>query len=233
MNAVQMTHHKMHETVLGVLDQYSSVWNGNPAMVAARGTLNTGIETVIQLQQTQGTVVTGVAQDKSLARRAAAQAAVVVAGAVASYADKTGNQELFDKVDFTYNDLITGKEEDDETTVANILQAGTENLAALTAEGTLTQADLDDLESKAETWETLISKPRQAKAGTKAATNQLPAAILANDRTITRQLDRLMERYRLPNAAFFQEYQTAKVLVDPSYRSTPAPTPPPPTPPNP
>lgn len=232
MDKEQQAQHKRHETVLGVLDKYQSLWTGNAPFAAARLQLANGIQHTIMLQGTQGTVITGVTEDKVTARRNAALAALIVAGALASWADKTGNHELFAKVDYTLYDLTHGKEEDDETTMANILQLGTDNLAAMGPNGGLTQADLDDLDAKLEIWETSITKPRQAKSGTKGATNQIPTALLANDRTIDRQLDRLIERYRLSNPDFFQEYQVAKVKVDPGYRKS-SPTPPSPTPPTP
>lgn len=215
-----MAHHKMHESVLGVLDTNNSIWQGSAAFTAARNQLNTGNEYVVTLQQTQGNVITGVTEDKAVVRRRLAEAAVLVAGAVASYADSQDNHELFAAVDFTVADLMHGPEEACETNCANILKAGTDNLAAMAAAQTLTQADLDALQAQVDAFGAILTRPRQAKAATKAATDQLPTALLANDRTLERQLDRLMEKYRKSNADFFQAYQVARVIVDPGSHLT-------------
>jgi hypothetical protein len=226
MNAEQQAHHKRDKAVVAVLDKYQSVWAGNAGLTAARTALDNGNKLVDDLEKKQGTVTTGVTQDKATARRAAAAAAALVAGALAAYADKTGNHELFAQADFTIWDLTHGKEEEDQATAANLLQLGTDNLAALTTEGTLSQAELDDLEQKLGVWTGRLAKPREAKAGTKSATDQLPAALLANDRTINRQITPLMEKYRLPSPDFFHEIEVAKIIVDPSYRHEPPPAPP-------
>lgn len=214
MNHREMSHIKMHRATLGVLDANTTIWQANVALTAARNQLNTGIKYVDSLQTTQAGVTTGVTVDKATARQQLAAAAVVVAGAVAAYADSQNNHELFAKVDFTAADLRHGAEEKCQTNCANILQAGKDNLAAITPSGTLAQSDLDGLETQLTGFDTLLTKPRQAKAGTKAATNELPAALLANDRTLERQLDKLMEKYRVANPDFYQQYQVARIIVD-------------------
>jgi len=90
-------------------------------------------------------------------------------------------------------------------------------------------ADLTDLNAKIGAFNTLLAQPRQAKAGTKAATDLLPDKIDAGDRICERQLDRLMERHQASNPAFYGAYQVARVIVDAGGGS--ATPPPPPTPP--
>ena len=214
MNHREMAHRKMQGVVLGVLDANTAIWQANVALTAARNQLDTGIKYVDSLQTTQAGVTTGVTQDKTTIRQNLAAAAVIVAGAVAAYADSQNNHELFAKVDFTAADLTHGAEEKCQTNCANILQIGKDNLAALVANNTLAQSDLDTLETQLTAFGGIAAKPRQAKAGTKSATNQLPAALLANDRTLERQLDKLMEKYRVTNPDFYQAYQVARIIVD-------------------
>ena len=187
---------------------------------------------MVSLQQIQGNVITGIAGDKFVARQRLAESAGLVAGAVAAYADKQNNQELFAAVDFTVPALLRGAEQDCETHCANILKAGTANLAAMAAEQSLTQDDLDTLEVRLKAFSKLLPKPRQAKSDTKGATDQLPVALLANDRTLERQLDKLVERFRNTNPDFFHAYHVARMIVDPGSHpdrtDEPPPTPPPP-----
>ncbi len=222
MDAIQMSHHKMHEACLGVLDSNNTIWQGNTALTGARNQLSAGIDLVISLQQTQGNVTVGVTEDKTTLRRQLAEKAVFVGGAVAAYADGQSDHDLFAKVDFTVSDLIHGAEEACETNCSNILKAAQDNAAALIANQSLTQADIDGFATMVDGFGEAISAPRQAKAGTKAATNQLPTALLANDRTLERQVDRLMEKYRTSNADFFQAYETARVIQDPATHLTKA-----------
>jgi hypothetical protein len=77
-----------------------------------------------------------------------------------------------------------------------ILDFGTANLAALAAGQTVAQTDRAYLTAKIGAFKTLLTSPRQAKAGTKAATDLLPDKIDAADRICERQLDRLMNAIR-------------------------------------
>jgi len=45
----------------------------------------------------------------------------------------------------------------------------------------------------------------------------LPDAIAAADRIVERQLDWLLERFRLSNGDFYSAYQTARVIVDAAF----------------
>jgi hypothetical protein len=60
----------------------------------------------------------------------------------------------------------------------------------------------------------LFSQPRQTQANTKSATDVLPELIDNGDRLCERQLDRLMERCKDSNSAFFGAYKVAHIIVD-------------------
>ena len=171
-------------------------------------------------------VTTGVIENKRLARQALCSAAAIVGGAVAAYAEQQGKHDLFDIVDFSAPDLLHQTEADCLTHCTDIFNAGTANLAALTAAGTLAAADLTDLNTKITAFNTLLTSPRQAKAGTKAATDLLPDKIDAADCICERQLDRLMERYQTSNPDFYGAYQVARIIVDAGGGSATPPTPP-------
>ena len=216
---------------LGVVDNFKSVWQAIIAFVTARDDLAAAIDNIRAQELKQSTSTVGVTQDKRTIREAMCNAAAMVGGAVAAYADKQNNHELFAAVDFSAPDLLHQSEAECVTNCTAILNAGTTNLAALTASKHLAQTDLDDLKAKVDAFNVALERPRQTKAGTKSATDQLPDAIAAADRIAERQLDRLMERFRVSDADFYSAYQVARVIVDAGGGSstttppTPAPTP--------
>ncbi len=214
MNHRDMAHVKMQTTVFGVLDTNKTIWQANTAMTTVKNSLKAGLDLITELQKKQPDTTTGVTQDKAVLRRAVADAAIIVAGAVGAYADGKGDHDLFEDVNFTASDLKFGPEQNCKTNCANILKKGTDNLAALTAAGTLAQTDLDTLSQALAAFSASITKPREAKAATKEATDQLPAAVLANDRTLERQADGLMEKYRVSYPDFYRAYQVARIIVD-------------------
>ena len=209
-----MAHHKMHVCVLGVLEANKVFWQNVPAITAARNQLSTGIKFVTTLQEAQAGITTGITGDKKSVRRQLCESAVLVGGAVAALADSQNNHELYDTVDFTLPALLHESEENCKAHCANILKAGTANLAALVAVQSLAQTDLDALQTLVTAFDLILTRPRQAKVDNKGATDLIPTALLANDRTLERQLDKLMERYRNTQPVFFQAYQAARVIVD-------------------
>lgn len=231
MRIIQETHLKMLIATLGVIDNFKSLWQAIVAFVTARDDLAAAIDNIRAQALKQSTSTVGVTQDKRTLREAMCSAAAVVGGAVAAYADKQNNHELFTAVDFSVADLLHQPEAECLTNCTAILNAGTENIAALTATKHLAQTDLDDLKAKIAAFNDALERPRQTRAETKSATDQLPEAIAAADRIVERQLDRLMERFRVSNPDFYSAYQVARVIVDagggPSTATppTPAPTP--------
>jgi len=213
---------------LGVMDSFKSLWQAIVAFATARNDLSAAIDNVRAQELKQSATTTGVTQDKRTIREGMCSAAAIVGGAVAAYADKQNNHELFAAVDFSAPDLLHQTESECMTNCTAILNAGTENLAALTVSKHLAQTDLDDLKAKIDAFNAAFERPRQTRAGTKSATDQLPDAIAAADRIVERQLDRLMERFRLSSPDFYSSYQVARVIVDAGGGSTTT-TPPAPT----
>jgi hypothetical protein len=234
MNIKQQSHLKMIVAVLGVLDKFKTIWQAVAAFAAARADLSAAIDAVNAEELKQAGLTTGITENKRLARQAMCDAAAIVGGAVAAWADKQNNHELFNSVDFSASDLLHQTEQDCATNCQAILDAATANLAALAAGQTLAQADLDDLTAKIKAFKDLLTKPRQAKADISTATNLIPDKLDAGDRILERQLDRLMERYKTSNADFYGAYWVARVIVDAGGGSGTPPTPPtPPTTPKP
>lgn len=226
MNIKQQAHLKMLIAVLGILDKFKTLWQTVVGLASARDALAAAIDDVNDQELKQANVITGIAENKRVARQAACNAAAVVAGAVAAWAEKQGDHELFNKVDFSAPDLLHQTEQDCATNGQAILDAGTANLAAMAAEKTLAQADLADLGAKLELFKSLVTKPRQSKADNKAATDLIPDKLDAGDRILERQIDRLLERYKDSNPAFYGAYWVARAIVDPGGGSGTPPTPP-------
>ena len=220
----------MFVAVLGVLDNFKTVWQAVTAFVTARNALSSAIDDIRAEELKQSGTTTGITQNKRIARQAMCASAAVVGGAVAQWAETQGKNDIFDTVDFSNADLLHMTEADCLTNCTAIYNAGNANIAALTTAGTLAAADLTDLNTKIGAFNALLTSPRQAKAGTKAATDLLPNKIDAGDRICERQLDRLVERYQTSNPDFYGAYQVARIIVDAGGGSATPPTPLPATP---
>jgi hypothetical protein len=226
MNIKQQAHTKMFIAVLGVLDSFKTVWQTVVAFADAHDALAAAIAAIRAEELKQSGTTVGVTINKRLARQAMCTSAAMVGGAVAQWAETQGKHDLFDSVDFSAPDLLHQTEQDCLTNCTAIYNAGNANITTLTTSGTLTAADLTDLSTKTATFNTLLTSPRQTKAGTKAATDLLPDKMDDADRICERQLDRLMERYQTSNPDFYGAYKVARVIVDLGGGSGTPPTPP-------
>lgn len=230
MNIKQQAHLKMLIAVLGVLDKFKALWDAIPAFISARKDLSAAIDAVNAEELKQASVITGITDDKRVARHALCKSAAIVGGAVAAWADKQNNHEVFNSVDFSAADLLREPEQECVTHCKAIFDAATANVAALVAEKSIAQADLDDLDAKYKAFKAMLTKPREAKVRTKVATDLIPAKIEVGDRILERQLDRLVPRFETSNPDFYGAYQVARVIVDPGGGSGGTDTPPTPPP---
>jgi len=219
-------------TTRDVLDNYKTLWSAIVAFVTARADFGAAIAAIQQQELKQTGTTTGGTLDKHAARVVMCNAAAIVGGAVAAYADKQDDHELFAKVDFSVPDLLHQSEQDCAANCQAILDAATASITALTAAKSAAQADLADLKQKIGDFNTALTRPRQIRTDIKGATDQIPALITAADRIVERQIDRLMERFKASNPDFYSAYNVARVIVNAGGGpgATPTPTPAPSTP---
>ncbi len=188
------------------------------------------IQNIQTLSQSQSQATTGLAADKQQLREAMAAAAVEIAGAASACAKKVKNNDLAAKVNLSVSDIMGGRDTAAADTARNVHAAATANLANLGSYG-VTAAKLTALKGKIDAYAASISKPRDARASTKTATEQMSAEFDAADAALTDQMDNLMPQFQSANAAFVTDYQNARITVRSGGggKSKPAP---PPTPPN-
>ena len=150
----------MFVAVLGVLDNFKTIWQAVVAFASARAALAAAIADIRAEELKQSGTTTGITENKRLARQAMCSAAAIVGGAVAQWAETQGKNDTFDAVDFSAPDLLHQTEADCLTNCTAIYNAGNANIAALTTAGTLAAADLTDLNTKIGAFNTLIAAPR-------------------------------------------------------------------------
>lgn len=196
-----------------VLDNFKALWQAILVFVTARTQFGGAIKAIQDEELNQAGTTTGSTEHKHQDRVLLCDAAALVGGAIAAWAETQGNQELYATVDFSAADLMHLPEQDCATHCQAVLDAGIANLTALATGQSLAQADLDDLQAKLGTFNTDLTRPRQLRTQISAATNQIPKLITSADRIAERQLDKLMERFKNTNADFYAAYQVARVIV--------------------
>lgn len=218
----------MYLAVIAVCDRFTALWQTLQAFADGHTEFSAHVQTIQTLSQSQSQPTTGLAQDKGQLRKTMADAAVETAGAVSAYAKKAKNNDLAAKVNVSASDMIGGRDTIAADTARNVHTAATANLASLASYG-VTAAKLTALKAKIDAYAASIAKPRDARASTKTATEQMDGEFDAADAVLKDQMDNLVPQFKSANAAFVTDYQNARIIVDTgaAKAKTKTPTPPP------
>jgi hypothetical protein len=166
----------------------------------------------------------GASEAKAEALTTLGDAAFEVAGAVLSFAEKSGDPALAVRVKFARTAITGGSSNAVVARCQDIIDAATENLESLPDHG-VTTAKVNALKQKLKTYDGLRVMPRQAKAAAAAATRQLERLFAEADRLLAKRIDRLMWQFRASAPDFCDRYHVARTIVDaPTPGAEPQPT---------
>lgn len=194
------------------LEENAAFFISVPAIGTCHEEFNVIIERIKVLGQTQETK-NGFAKSRTTALNNLGDAAHEIAGAVHAFAVETGDETLAARVNFSRTAITAGRDSSVLSRCREIQTAASQNLAALT-DYPITATDVNGLKKKADAFEKLQVKPRQGTAVSKAATSQLPGLFRKATTLLNGRLDRLMVRFKKSNPDFYNEYQTARAIVD-------------------
>lgn len=203
----------MYLAVKAVCDRNNSTWQTLQAFTDAYAEFGAHVTNIQTLSQSQSQQTTGLAADKQQLREAMADAAVEIASAVLAYAKKAKNNDLAAKVNFSRSDFLTGRDTLAGDNARNVHVAATANLANLASYG-VTAAKLTALKTKTDAYVANVSKPRDARAAGKTATEQMDGEFNSADAVLNDQMDNLVPQFKSANAAFVTDYQNARIIVD-------------------
>jgi len=220
----------MYLAVKAICDRNTTTWQTLPAFADAYTEFETHVSNIQTLAQNQSVKATGLAADKQKLRKDMAAAAATIALAVNAYAKKVKNNDLAARTNFTASDMTGGRDTVAAETARKVHEAATANLANLASYG-VTAAKLADLKAKIDAYAASITKPRDAVASGRTATQQLAAEFAAADAVLNDQMDALVPQFATTNTTFVNDYKNARVVVSSGGGKAKPKEPTPPTPP--
>ena len=206
---------KMGRATLGCLQDENNapVWAGIVGIEEGVVSLESTVDSILERSQTQS-ARTGSAEEKKAARQAMLEAAWAVCCGLQSLASKTDDSKLAAQVKFSPSTLAAGREGDMVNRGKSILVLGNGNATALAAKYNVKASDLKALTTGIAGFVGLQPKPRLNRAAKAGATTALKALFNDLDKVLNEQLDPLIEKFKGTNATFYNEYQTARSIVD-------------------
>ncbi|HBS88593.1 MAG: hypothetical protein A2W91_18305 [Bacteroidetes bacterium GWF2_38_335] len=204
---------RMVDTTLDLVNKNSSVWSGNVpfhnvviAITQKRSEINDNI-------QIQTKDFTGIAKEKKEKLTALVDRILDIAGFVLSYADETGQDDIYNLFDYSRTHLMRTKAEELTNKATNLYQFTVANLAVLEPYG-LTEAFNNTLVTNRDALVTLIDSPQTAKNARKLATSQISALIKDISNILNRRLDYEMRAYKSTSPKFYLLYQQSRQIIN-------------------
>ena len=207
-----------------VLVKFESVYDGTtaasalPALVTVTEELSEvleGIETQFKKQQ----ALSGVSLEKTAALEALANAGFEIVSAVQSCAAATGNAELAGQANFKRGNLTRGADKTILNRAEDIHEIATAVLPSLADYG-VTQAKLNAFSKKIEAFRKAHPAPRQRVNAGSSATKQLAKLFKELSELLRNRADRLLVQFRESAPEFYNEYKSARTVLNPSAGSS-------------
>ncbi len=212
MNTVDENRLTMVTTTTGVIVKYKEVWQDHVAFARGFAALEAEQETIDEQAQTAAGK-SGAASAKKLALVALGKAGEEIIGAVLAYANEQALPELAAKVNYAPTDFISGNARKIVTRANTVHAAATEALANL-ADYRITAAKLTAFKKKIDAYDSVKTSPRENIVERSAANQLLPQLIRTAVNIFRDQLDGLMVQFKSEHPNFYEEYFSARSIVD-------------------
>ena len=211
----------MYVVVAAFMAAKKTIWEALVALGAALGAFQARIDTINDLEQSRLGGTKGVTADKKASRQSLTLSALTVAGAVRAFASKTGNGELFAKVNYSRSDLRKVRDAELGNVCQSIFDRANANLAVLADYG-LTAETLAAFKSVIDEYTGHSTKPRTTRSAGRAAGEMLKVEFAAADRVLEHEIDGLVAKFQASEPEFYAGYLAAREIMDiPGNKKTP------------
>src|SRR5262245_13060741 len=202
----------MLTTVQGVLTKHQTTWQAHVAFSEGVEALAESLTAIdAQAQVAQGNP--GASDAKELARQELCTAACEVIGALRAYAAVNADPELAARVNFSASDVIGGKANEVVSRCRSVHTSASELVSSLGNYG-VTTTRLTAFKRKIDSFEELKSAPRQSRVTQSAAAQLIPQLVRSAVSVLRDQLDGLVLQFKSADPSFYEEYFSARVVVD-------------------
>lgn len=203
----------MLKAVLSLLNQNQSLWQDAVPLVNTINQIGSKMEHMEELRQFTSVSRTGIVTAKHNLKNDLIEQAFALASTLTAFAAQSNDPVMQAKVDFPISDLRSLRDSELASACRNILQLAQQLGEALLNYG-VTAAQLESLGTAINTYEQQLPSHRVTIAERKAANDKLKELMNETMQIVSEQLDRLMIRFKVPNAEMYAAYLNARKIVD-------------------
>lgn len=172
----------------------------------------------IDVQSKKQADSSGVSLAKENALLALGDATYDVARAVRAYASENGNPILAGQVMFSRSELVRGADKKIIDRAELIRDAAADTIDELADYG-VTQVKVTTLTKKIEAFRKAQPMPRQRTGKSSAATKELKQIFQSARELLNERVDGLLVQYKASHAEFYNQYVSARKIVEPASRA--------------
>jgi hypothetical protein len=212
-----MTRHEidqfaMMQTVDALLINNQSLFQGQPALVAAQAHLRTTINTVLVLA-VQALTSGGNTAAKEQQKQKAIDLFLKVQASVLAHATSTSDAKLKEEVTIPESTFKKLRQSDMQTWMQKMYTLAAPIAASLASWGVM-QADIEDLKSGADGFRQQLLDLTSTKNLSKEATAAIKSELKAGLDFLNENLDNLMLPYKSLQPTFYTQYGVAREIID-------------------
>lgn len=219
MNKTQEARLRMSRAVEAHGDSNAVIIATVPAFQESFLLLKANNAAIVAAFQQEDLVTKGITTDKVEAKKALAMMAIDIALPISAYAVKSGNNELKEKVSFSFSDLFRTKHGQVGSRIRNISDIGKEHLSGLAHYG-INQSALDTLEAMIDDYEQKVPNPKNAAAIKKAVRENIKNLFAKNALLLKEHLDKTVVGFKKNYPDFVLAYKANRVIINLSSTST-------------
>jgi hypothetical protein len=218
MNNRQNAKLNMAQRVANTMESYKPSYETIAPVTATVAELNTNIEDIREAEKEQDAVRIPVfTQEKHKSEGQMVDACVKVSNVLHVIGFVNDNKVLTNLVGLSPNDFYRGEDNTKLSLARRILDLSKEYSSELLNYG-YTLETIADIGTKIDSYQRLISKPMEAAGARKQKTASLQQRFATLDSTLYDKLDKLIVLFKDTHPDFYNEYRTARNLIDTSAR---------------
>ena len=203
------------QATMETMTTHKSKWEDVTGIVDAMTSVESIIDRIVEQSRAQSASArSGHGAAKAELFQVMVNAAFTVCSGLKAFAAATDNTQLFAQVDFSRTEVARGREADVVNRCQTLWDLGTAHAEALDEKYHVNAADLTALKRAITDFSDVQPKPRQSKAAVSAATSELVKLFDELDEVLHKQLDPLIEKFKKSEPTFYNEYKTARAIVD-------------------
>lgn len=213
MNANQENKLSMYLAVELAMNQNLTVWNQVPVITDIVDEFSATISSIESARMVQESDMTGITLDKAAARATAERLTLEIAGALVSFGERSGNLALRNKIKRTQSGLSSLRDTTAESQMREVYLEALAHVAALASYG-VNQAEVTELLNAVNAYHQALGSPRTATGQTHSGTAGLVRLFEEGDRILKKEMDPVIEGFKTDYPSFYDQYQSARKIVD-------------------